>query len=361
MPALPDTTTRFPLVPRPRPACVPLHQRVEHLVTLAQTASDTMDASVASTVYNQAALLASDLGQPDHARELCEQHATMYLSAAPLPAGSAIRALEPVVNLARLQIRAGAPEDALDRLRRLLHAVSDGIETEFDAVRVPADLTHTAADRTEVRDWLWRVLLADGSRALATAGRWEEALTHLREWKGVGQRMLDGRQVAVVAALAGDRTDQAARLIAETAPGEPWEQAVTACLAALCHRAGTDPDELTDAVLAVLVAPGPVVFQTRLGLTALNLAPLASTATAQRITDQIHCRILDADDGFAAREALVDPLFHKLVSPTQLTNLRVLIARSGLRTGALPSPLHRSLNAALDLSEDVIRESVLTP
>jgi hypothetical protein len=53
---LPDAVTqRFPLVARPRPACLPLAQRVQALAELADTAAKTGDASVASTVYNQAA------------------------------------------------------------------------------------------------------------------------------------------------------------------------------------------------------------------------------------------------------------------------------------------------------------------
>ncbi|MBV9026933.1 MAG: hypothetical protein JO362_24775, partial [Streptomycetaceae bacterium] len=44
------------------------------------------------------------------------QHAAAYLHACPLPGVSAIRALEPVVNLARLQIRAGRADDGRQRL-----------------------------------------------------------------------------------------------------------------------------------------------------------------------------------------------------------------------------------------------------
>ncbi|MFF2779497.1 hypothetical protein ACFVU3_31945 [Streptomyces sp. NPDC058052] len=363
MPTLSDLVTRFPLVPRPRPACSPLPQRVRALAGLAQTARDSSNSSAASAVYNQAALLASDVGLPGLAREWCQQHAEIYMGAAPFPAPTAIHALEPVINLARLRIRAGDPQDGLERLLHLVQAVSDGNPATFDGVRVPADLTHSPADRKKVRDWLWRVLLADGSRTLTSAGRWVEAHTHVRMWKGVGRRMLDGRQIAIVAALTSDSTDEAARLIADTAPRDPWEHAVTACLAALRRLACAELDtaqtnKLTDTVLAILSEHGQVVFQTRLGLTAMKLLPAADTATARRITDRIHSRILDADDGFAAREALADPMFHHLVGPVQRTELRVLVSASGLRTGLLPSPLHSDLNAAMELSTGVLRNAL---
>ncbi len=97
---------RFPLVARFRPACLPLPSRVQALVDLADRAVQQGEQGLASTVFNQSALLASDLGLPDLARSICHRHANAYLRACPLSATSTIRGLEPLVNLARLQIRA---------------------------------------------------------------------------------------------------------------------------------------------------------------------------------------------------------------------------------------------------------------
>lgn len=196
-----STAQRFPLVARFRPACLPLPKRVRALVGLADTAVAETDQGVASSVYNQAALIASDLGLPDLAREMCHEHAAAYLHACPLPAMSAIRGLEPVVNLARLQIRGGHADVGRQRLLDLYAAVEAGAPARFEGVAIPADLTATDKDRHEVVAWLWRVLLADGTRALATEGRWSEALAHIEAHRGVGKRMLDGRQVAVLASL----------------------------------------------------------------------------------------------------------------------------------------------------------------
>jgi hypothetical protein len=115
-------TQRFPLVARFRPACLPLPERVRALVDLADNAVKETDQGLASAIYNQAALIASDLDLPDLAREMCHQHAAAYLHACPLPGMSAIRGLDPVVNLARLQIRAGHPDEGRQRLLNLLTA-----------------------------------------------------------------------------------------------------------------------------------------------------------------------------------------------------------------------------------------------
>ncbi|MFG2483368.1 hypothetical protein ACGFSI_11505 [Streptomyces virginiae] len=360
-----ELARRFPLISRFRPACLPLPDRVHALVVLADSAVARTDQGVASAVYNQAALIASDVGLPDLARQMCHQHADAYLHAAPFTAMTAIRALEPVVNLARLQIRAGHPDDGLDRLLRLSEAVSNGTAERFDDVHVPADLVHTATDRQEVRAWLWRVLLADGSRTLTGAGRWAEALAHTREHQGIGKRMFDGRQIAVVAALTSGNTDHAAELIAQTAAGDPWEHAVTTCLQALCRRSSADlnnaqENELEAAVLAVPVEQGMTVFNTRLRLTALDTIGSSVSSAAHRITNQLHRHITDAQDGSAAREVLNDPLFTELANPTQLKDCRHLVDLCALGAGALPDQDRRDLDAAMQLSDRVIRDSLST-
>lgn len=77
---------RFPLIYRFRPACLPLPRRVHGLAELADAAAAKAHQGLASAVYNQAALIASDLGLPDLARKMCHQHAAAYLHATPCPA-----------------------------------------------------------------------------------------------------------------------------------------------------------------------------------------------------------------------------------------------------------------------------------
>ncbi|MET9958220.1 hypothetical protein ABZ128_03880 [Streptomyces sp. NPDC006326] len=357
---------RFPLVSRFRPACLPLPDRVQALATLSETAAARSDQGLASAVYNQAALIASDVGLPDLARQLCHQHADAYLHATPLHATAAIRALEPVVNLARLQIRAGHPDEGRNRLLRLFDAVTNGTDDRFDDVHIPADLVQSEDDRQELRSWLWRVLLADGSRTLTGSGRWAEALAHTREHQGIGKRMFDGRQIAVVAALTSGDTAHATELIADTAAGEPWEHAVTACLHALCLRACADlhhnqEDELEAALRAVPAEEGMTVFDTRLRLTALDTIATPASPAAYRITNELHWGIVGTRDGFAAREVLDDSLFTELAGPRQLQDCHDLVAACALGFGALPAPLRSALDAALHRSDRVIRGSLQAP
>ncbi|MBT2489125.1 hypothetical protein J7E96_11445 [Streptomyces sp. ISL-96] len=357
------TAQRFPLVARFRPACLPLPKRVRALVDLADTAMAETDQGVASSVYNQAALIASDLGLPDLAREMCHEHAAAYLHACPLPAMSAIRGLEPVVNLARLQIRGGHADVGRQRLLDLYAAVGAGTPARFEGVAIPADLSATDKDRYEVVAWLWRVLLADGTRALTTGGRWSEALAHIETHRGVGRRMLDGRQVAVLASLAAGDTTHASALLADTMPGEPWEQTVTACLTALWRR---DAGQPVDGRLADMAAtylereaePGMTVFDIRLGLTVLDVVGSADLPAAHRIVEDLHRRATEAEDGYAARENLANSLFIGLATNRQEQDCRALVRACALGAETLPDQMQGVLSAALRAADSVIRKSL---
>ncbi|WP_420036124.1 hypothetical protein ACN2WE_31340 [Streptomyces sp. cg28] len=353
---------RFPLISRFRPACLPIPQRVQAMVKLSATAQTKEDQGLASAVYNQAALLASDLGQHDLARQWCHQHAAAYLHATPLPGMTAIRALEPVVNLARLQIRAGNTDDGRHRLLALFDAVSNAAPAEFDGIRIPSELTTSDTDRNEVGAWLWRVILADGTRTLTTTGRWTEALAHIEKHHGLGLRMLDGRQVAVLAALGSD-PDHASRLVAQTTAGEPWENAVTNCLAVMSHRAAHHhvDDLLSELVTTYLQRKpetGTTVFDTRLGLTVLDLLNQPNEPAARLVAEELHRRTMSATDGYAARECLANPRFTNLLPERETNTTRDLVRTCGLDGGGLPPTLADQLVNALQTSSAVIRQSV---
>ncbi|MFJ4686208.1 hypothetical protein [Streptomyces sp. NPDC088789] len=354
---------RFPLVARFRPACLPLPQRVHALVDLADTAVRKADQGLASAVYNQAALIASDLDLPGLAREMCHQHAAAYLDACPLPGMSAIRGLEPVVNLARLQIRSGHPDEGRQRLLDLYAAVETGATARFDGVEVPADLATTDADRQEVRAWLWRVLLADGTRTLTTAGRWAEALKHIKSHRGVGNRMLDGRQVAVLSALISGDTASAAGLLHDTVLCDPWEETVTACLTVLRRREAQQPFdghllELTSDYLHRQAEPGMTVFDIRLGLTVLDSIGSSDAPAAHRVVENLHHRTTEAEDGYAARAVLAHPLFLTLATERGVQECHELVNACALGAGTIPKDLHSALTAALRASDKVIRDSL---
>lgn len=350
---------RFPLVARFRPACLPLPDRVQALVDLADRAVQQGEQVLASTVFNQSALLASDLGLPNLARSMCHRHANAYLRACPLSATSTIRGLEPLVNLARLQIRAGNTDDGRRRLLDLYEAVGTGDEVTFEGIIVPAALTRTNQDRHDVRAWLWRVLLADGTRTLTTTGRWREALAHIEEHRGVGARMLDGRQVAVVAALTVGDTRRAMGLLTMTSPGDPWEQAVTDCLTAMCCRAaGQDVNVRLAGLLNMYLGhdakPGLTIFDIRLGLTALDVIDSADQPAAGLLVEDLVRRTTQARNGCAAREVVAHPLFLALATDSQTQDCRDLVRACALDAGALPDELYRNLSTALGRSEAVL-------
>ncbi|WP_063794551.1 MULTISPECIES: hypothetical protein [unclassified Kitasatospora] len=352
---------RFPLVARIRPACLPLNARVGRLSELADTASQRADPGRASTVFNQAALLASDLDLPDYARELCHRHADLYLPRGPLPAMSAIRGLEPIVNLARLHIRAGHHQRGHQLLLDLYQAVTTATATLLDGITVPAELTETDQQRAEVRAWLWRVVIADGTRALTAAGRWKDALRHIEEHRGIGRRILDGRQAAVLAcATTGDRPGALA-LLEDTEPGDAWEDAVTAVLTALCRPGDHDAaEQAIDHCLALDAEEGLAAFTTRLTLTALDAAD-PDTPSAKNLLRQLTSRTSESGDGYALRDLLAHEGVRTRLEPDRISPLERALAACALDSGTLPKALRGRLEGALDHARRVVEIAPFDP
>lgn len=348
---------RFPLVARTRPACTPLTRRVADLCDRAHEAERNSDLAAASAVHNLAALLASDCGLPELARQWCHRQANIYLRTHPLGAQVARHALEPLVNLARLHIRDGQGERAFHLIDALYTAVSSRTATTLDGVEIPAHLTNSVEAHQEVRRWLWAVLLATGARALAVAGRWEEARTRLRDYKGIGRRMLDGRQVAVIAHAASGENNGALALLGDTESGEPWENAVTACLILLCSNGSGNAD--LDALLnryhmLTTSAPGLAVFHTRLGLSFIDAIGSVEDPHAHRIAVDLIDRTAATQDGYAARDVLAHSGCHDLLSGTQARELTDLVEACALGRGTFPATPLADLTAALDTTEEVI-------
>ncbi|MGH3693528.1 MAG: hypothetical protein ACRDRX_05950, partial [Pseudonocardiaceae bacterium] len=276
----------------------------------------------------------------------------------------AIRALEPLVNLARLHIRDGNGEHAVTLLDALYTAVSSRADTTIDGIPVPAaTLTASPDAHQEVRRWLWAVLLATGARALASAGRWNQAYTQLHRHKGIGRRIFDGRQVAVLArATAGD-TAGALALLADTIPGEPWENAVTACLTTLCRQ---HTDQPTDRDIATLLdcyrqldtSPGLVVFHTRLGLCVIDATGDIAHRAARRIAADLLHRATTAPDGYTARDLLAHDGCVSALTDRQAHDLAETVNACALGSRAIPAPLQDDLSAALDTSEAVLTRTL---
>ncbi|WP_157362072.1 hypothetical protein [Haloechinothrix halophila] len=344
---------RFPLVARPRPACVPLVRRVTQLCERAEQATQNGDRTAASAVHNQAALLASDCGLPDLAREWCHRQAKLHLRGYPLSGQSARHALEPLVNLARLHIRDGHGKRAFHLIDALYAAVANRAHAVIDGVEIPACLTDTAEAHQEVRRWLWAVLLATSARAFAVAGLWHDAHTRLGVYKGIGRRMLDGRQVAVIArAVTGD-TGTALGLLHDTEPGEPWENAVTACLT--LHCGGSDRPDLDNLLYPYhqldASTPGLAVFHTRLALCFVDaISDIDESRTEQMTLELIDC-VIARQDGYAAHELLDHNTCQSLMANARHQELTNLVEVCALGRGSLPPRELANLQSALDTTE----------
>lgn len=354
---------RFPLVPRTRPACLPLPARAGMIAELATTTWREARQGIASTVINQAALLASDVGLPGLAREWCCRHATAYLENCPLGSADAIRALEPLVNLARLRARAGRGEDGHALLLDLYESVTNDTAVTIDGITVPEQLTASDADRREVRQWLWSVAIADGTRALTSIGQWQDAVAFLRQHRGIGHRMLDGRQVAVIARAVDGDVAGARQLLAAAAPGEPWEHAVAACLAALCvpspgQAEAGDIETLIGRYDRLHFQADRIVFRTRLALSIVDAVHPTARADLRRTVSRLAGQVIEAADGHAARDLAEHPICRGLLSDLKARELVSLVTASGLGQGSIPVPVLADLSIAVEASEEVIMRAL---
>ncbi|MFF8481880.1 hypothetical protein [Streptomyces antibioticus] len=347
---------RFPLVARPRPACPPLAERVREIIDLAAAAEHDGDVTSAAVALNKAALVASDCGMPDLARALCWRHAEVLLRAQPLSAQEARYALEPLVNLARLRIRGDDGPGAYRLLDSLNRAVRSKTEAVVDGRPTPFHhLTKSAADHQQVCQWLWAVLLGDGTRALVAAGQWDRAQAHNEQHHGVGQRLFDGRQVEVLVRCLSGRPGAALELLDKSTLEEDWEQAVASCLAVLClTTADTAPlgpgKNMVRQYLALDTNPELAVFRTRVGLTVLDLSPHGrQPEVLRRLTHEA----VESGDGYVARDILAHPMCRRGISPDEHRALSAAVASAGLGTGYMPSPLERALQDAASVSVSV--------
>ncbi|MEU4446933.1 hypothetical protein AB0K14_19470 [Actinosynnema sp. NPDC050801] len=326
--------------------------RIDEIHRLATLPSDTARQDRLSGVVqalNKAALVASDCGLPDLARELCLRQFTALHAAAPLAATTAQYALEPLVNLGRLATRRGDGITAYRIYQDTFHAATTGTTARIDGHDVDfANLLQQPEDRQHLRRFLWAILLADGTRALTTTGRWDDLLPHLQRYNGIGDRMLDGRQAATLSHALRGHTEQALAMLDATNAPQPWEHAVTACLRTLClHLAGRAHDiataDMIDAYRAMPLQPESVVFHTRLGLCTAELAQAIHPTAAKEITTALVQLAVQTGDAHAASLLAHHGRLHPTADEQALTRV---IEASGTGPRAMPQHLLNSLVAA---------------
>lgn len=333
---------RFPLVPRSKPACGPLDARVARACQLARAAAanDNNPLERAAEALNLAALILSDCGTPELAMQLCRQQALCFAVAGPQDAATAKLALQPVINIGRLLSLAGDP-GAHRHFQALFDAVAGRGEITIGGRPVSyATLARSEADHREIVQWLWRVLLADGTRALARAGRWPAALEHITQHNGAGERLLDGRQILILA--RADQQDHEAALALLSASSTPaaWEQTVAPCLQALVlAMAGRLTDAAVNAMsrayLQACLGSSHAVFHVRLGLCALSLA--AGTRHEPAIARQVIHTALDDGDAYTAHEVTRHHDCMRHAAECELLTLSCTVHKAWLGQGKPPA------------------------
>ncbi|MGW8065994.1 hypothetical protein ACVV2G_27900 [Streptomyces ziwulingensis] len=153
-------------------------------------------------VLTYAAPIASGVGLPDLAEDLCWRQHQVFADAGRLSGRAAVMSLMPLVNLARLQTRAGHGELAYSLLHCLNDAAHHRNKTDIDGRTVDLSTpTGTDEDHRAVCRELYVTLLVDGARALAQIGRWTEAADTMVQHRGIGDRLLDGRQIKIMALM----------------------------------------------------------------------------------------------------------------------------------------------------------------
>ncbi|MFJ6752234.1 hypothetical protein ACIQNI_29235 [Streptomyces sp. NPDC091266] len=350
---------RFPLVARPRPACPPLAERVQEISDLARSAERDGTPNSAAVAQNKAALIVSDCGLPDLARSLCWRHTEAYLRAQPLGAQVARHALEPLVNLARLLIRDGDAEGAYQLLVTLSRAVRARTEAVIEGRTLSFDkLTSSNDDHQQLCQWLWTVLLGDGTRALVAAGQWDRARAHAQEHRGVGKRLFDGRQAEILARCLGGEPASALTFLEASTLVEEWERPVAACLAAFCLATSGESKmgsftHMVNEYIRLDATPGLSFFRTRVGLTVLDLAERTNMVQATEVPRRLIDEAATCADGYVAREVLAHPGCRKQMSQDERRALSAVVSAAGLARGHVPSNLLRDLLKAVSTSAAV--------
>jgi len=365
---------RFPLLGRPRPDCPALPLRIQEIADAVDTARQQINHGMAEAAHalNKAALIASDAGMTDLAQQLSWQHIDAYCRAGrPLTILEARHLLEPVLNLARLQLRSGQATTAL----RLLESMFDAVTRRRDLVDAEqtlplANLVGDQQDYRQLHQWVWLQLIGEGVRAHALAGRWNDAAEHARHHNGIGDHLMEGRQAEIIAhCLRGDQA-QARTLLTESVTTETWEQDIAACLHLMCLDGGDEPTAPVGAAQLVAAAIGRYAggnrtanyasYRARLGLTIVTLANSVNPRRATELLGRVAHNAINSKDGYAARDVLGfrEPI--EGITDDQRSRLSRLAADSGLSVGTLPQQFLHRLTTVADEAAAVLDAALAT-
>lgn len=365
----PALAEQIPLVRRPKPLGLPLEKRIAELTALTDWlagADHHQQVARASGVINVAALIASDIGLAHLAEDLCWRLHTIFTEPREVTPDVAVMALMPLTNIARLLIREGQPNEGYELLQRLYHAARNrevatirGREVDLSA------WTYTREHHRRICTELWSTMLIDGARALARARCWTRAAETIAAHRGIGNRLLDGRQIKIMSLLEQDLRSQATALIDSTVPTETWESAVGQLLRPSCRQGSSaalrdELDSAVDTTLALMndTEPSTTAFRVRLGLTTLDLAGDRCT----KATTQLRQAVVSASvsDAYAAREALRNQKLCALLTTEEKHQLTAVLAVSGLGQRTMTAGHAHDVTTAVHHAEEHLRTLIKT-
>ena len=348
---IPAALRWLPLAGWSRMSCPPLPTRTARIADILNGHGSPL--GTASHALNMAALLASDCGMDDLARDLCHRQIQPYTRLRrPLTADEGRLMLGPVLNLARLDLRAGSGDDALRRLEDADQAVAAARDLVVDGSVLPVSaISGTSEEHTKLRNIVRALHVGDGVRAHAMAGRWHLAAGLAEALGGVYPRLLEGRQAAVIARCLAADLGGARRVLTQATAAESWEDQVAACLAVLASPEG----EVTDAAITMtsrfLADPLPadrVLFRARLSATVVALSREIRPDSAAQVAMAAAGEAIRAGEAYAARDILASPAAASLLEPRSRKELARIADESGLGRGTMPPALAGVLHLTVE-------------
>lgn len=183
--------------------------------------------------------------------------------------------------------------------------------------------------------------------------------------RGIGKRLLDGRQIMIMSLMEQGLTGQAIDMIESSVPAEPWENTVAALLRIYCRpkTSPTSQRELGQAVqetLALIAQPEPTTaaFRARVGLTAFDLTADQPTPYHSRL----RAAVIDvaSADAYAARDVLGHYMMRAHMTCQQEQELTAVVAAAGLGARNLSTGHKDALTTAVHTAEDRLRTLLVT-
>ena len=174
--------------------------------------------------------------------------------------------------------------------------------------------------------------------------------------RGIGNRLLDGRQIMIMSLMEQGLIQQATAMIESSVPTEPWENTVATILRIHCRpKTPTSQKELDYAVqetLTLVTQPEPTTaaFRARLGLTTLDLTAHQPTPYDSRLRDAV--TDVASSDAYAARDVLGHHGMRSQITDRQEQELTAVLTASGLGAKYLSAAHTDALAAAVRTAED---------